>query len=266
MTADRLERAAADDQKEEARHEGGPQAKVFQGLFYVAEAATASPTTPRRRKRPKGATDRQIASVALSRIYAHTNFCLANGLDVDPDAVVFAIAVMLGAGGPPTSYWLGRGLSRRLVQWNGLDLPNLKDGVRRAGLADEGRNGSLEPSCDPFSDDELDVVMREAFEWLGRNNSKRMRPTELGRLLGVTAATREAAKTLAGRGRRRTSAGAPEAEGRGEKARRPRAATGQAPREGLQHADRGRIRLAVEAAAVACRRRQPRYLVPLAPP
>src|SRR6476620_10512944 len=100
MTADRLRAAAqaGDGEKEEARHEGGPKAKGFQGLSYVVADTAASPKSPSRRKRPKGATLHRIASVGLSQIYGHTRYSLAHGLDVDPDAVVFAVAMMLGSG------------------------------------------------------------------------------------------------------------------------------------------------------------------------
>ena len=85
----------------------GPRPKVSKA-FPTSTADAASPKHPRR-KRPKGATHRRIASVGLSQIYAHTRYSLAHGLDLDPDAVVFAIAMMLGSGGPPTSYWLSTG-------------------------------------------------------------------------------------------------------------------------------------------------------------
>src|SRR4051812_43404711 len=123
----RSQRAAAqagDHQKEEARHEGGPKARDFRGLSYYTDAAAAGPEKPpSARKRRKNATDRQVACVGLSQIYAHTRFCLDHGLGLNRRNVALAIAVMLGAGGPPTSYWLGRGLGRglgrRLVQWHG---------------------------------------------------------------------------------------------------------------------------------------------------
>src|SRR3954453_6533705 len=132
MTARRLERAAAragDDQKEEAR-QGGPKARDFQGLFYVAEAATASPTRPRRRKR-RHASLRQLGGIRLRQLYRYGKFMRGLGLDVDEEKVLFVLAATLELGKPLAHVPIPG--KQRTWRWQSLTFDSLADGVAEAG-------------------------------------------------------------------------------------------------------------------------------------